>query len=156
MVAVRTWRQAVGVLLWLKQPALTLPLRELERDADTAFDFPQHRVVKAAEVEKLDVRAPRSIFDMADAMKAAKDLQRRGRFGEASGFVPSAPSPTVLREGGVVRVVGAQYPANRWTEEREEQERARRARQKPPRPVKKAKTRSKKLLELIGEGHHDD
>lgn len=54
-----------------------------------------------------------------------------------------------VRDGGTTRCVGGQYPADRWTVEREAQERARRARQRPPRPVKKARTRGKKLAELI-------
>jgi hypothetical protein len=52
---------------------------------------------------------------------------------------------------GITRHTGAQYPANRWTEEREEAERQRRARQRPPKPTKAARTRSRKLLEMIGE-----
>lgn len=150
MVAARTWRQAVAVLLWLKQPALPMPLRTLDRDTDTEFDYPRHRVVKAADVAPLPITAPRSIFEMGASLA---DLARGLRPAARALRGPSAPAPalTVRRDGGVVRVVGAQYPANRWTEQREEQERARRARQKPPKPSRTAKTRSRKLLEMIGE-----
>ena len=119
---------------------------------DTAWDFPEHLQVAAADAPRVATTGPRSIFDLAGT---AARLRAGGRFGAASGFLPSAaPPPTVQREPGVVRVTGAQYPANRWTEERQEQERQRRARQKPPRPTKRARTKSKKLRDLIG--HEDD
>lgn len=54
----------------------------------------------------------------------------------------------VTREDGVTRHVAIR---EQDTEEWAERERARRARQRPPRPVKGAKTRSKKLNQLIGE-----
>jgi hypothetical protein len=151
MFAARTWRQAVAVLLWLKQPALPMPLRTLDSDADTAFDFPRHAVVKAVEVAPVATRAPSSIFTMADAMKAAKGLQKHGRFGAAAGFEP--PPYRVERDGDRVRVVRL-LPEE--TEEWKERERVRRAKQRPPKPVRKAKTRGKKLLDMIGEGNLDE
>lgn len=117
-------------------------------EADTAWDFPSKSVVKAVEVEPLFPAGPCSVFDLAGM---AARLKKHGRFGDAAGFIASAPAPTVQREAGVVRVVGAAYPSNRWTDEREEQERARRARQKPPKPTKKAKTRGKKVRQWDGE-----
>jgi hypothetical protein len=131
------------------QLAFVFRLRELERDIDDAFDFPQHRALAAADAPAPETRAPASIFELA-AMVKASGLRARGRFGGPS---PDAPAKrlTVQRADGVVKVVGAAYPANRWDEERFEQERLRRARQKPPKPTRKAKTRSKKLLELIGD-----
>lgn len=125
-------------------------------ETDTAWDFPAQSVVAACEAKALRTSAASSIFGMADAIKAAKDLRRRGRFGESCGFLPSTPSPTVTREGGIVRVVGAAYPANRWDEQRHEQERQRRARQKPPRPTKRARTKGKKLRDLIGDDDYGD
>lgn len=151
MVAVCTWRQAVTVLLWLKQPALAMPLRTLDTDADTAFDFPRRALVKAVEVPPVVTRAPSSIFTMADAMKAAKDLRQHGRFGAVAAAEP-APY-RVERDGDRVRVVRL-LPEE--TDEWKERERARRARQRPPKPVRKAKTRGKKLLEMIGEGNLDE
>lgn len=151
MSAARTWRQAVAVLLWLKQPSLPMPLRQLDSDSDTAFDFPTHAFVPAAKAAPVATRAPSSVFTMADAMKAAKGLRKHGRFGGAAGFEP-APY-RVERDGDLVRVVRLQPEE---TDEWKERERARRARQRPPRPVRKAKTRGKKLLDMIGEGNLDE
>lgn len=151
MVAARTWRQAVGVLLWLKQPALPMPLRRLERDDDTAFDFPTHAFVPASRAAPVVTIAPASIFAMADAMRTAKDQRNPGRFDAAAGFQP-APY-RVERDGDRVRVVRL-LPGE--TDEWKERERARRARQRPPKPVRRAKTRGKKLLEMIGEGNLDE
>lgn len=122
---------------------------------DTAWDHPEHRQVAAADAPRVPTTGPRSIFDLAGT---AARLKAGGRFGHASGFLPSAaPAPTVQREPGVTKVTGGQYPAGRWTEERQEQERQRRARQKPPRPTKRARTKSKKLRDLIGgEEFHDE
>lgn len=125
-------------------------------ETDTAWDFPTRSVVAAAQAQTPRTTAASSIFGMADAIKAAKDLQRRGRFGEAGGFLPSTPAPTVTREGGVVRVVGAAYPAGRMTEAREEAEKQRRARQKPPKPTRRARTKGKKLRDLIGDDDYGD
>ena len=118
-------------------------------DADTAFDFPVKlwRTTEDAAPMPSTI-APSSIFDLAATALA---LKTRGRFGDAAGFEARPPRPTVVRQDGVVRVVGGQYPANRWDAGREEQERQRRARQKPPRPTKKAKTRGKKVRRWDGE-----
>lgn len=140
------WRDAVSVLLCLKQRALPMHLRELERDVDTAFDFPLHGRVPATEATPVKTVAFASIFSMADAAKAARDLRRRGRFGANECF---APAPyRVERTVGSVRVVRLRPEE---TEDWQERERQRRARQRPPKPSKKAKTRSAKLLELIGD-----
>jgi hypothetical protein len=151
MAVVCTWRQAVTVLLWLKQPALAMPLRQLDSDIDTAFDFPRRAVVKAVEVPPVVTRAPSSIFTMADAMKAAKVLHKHGRFGAVAAAEP-APY-RVQRDGDRVRVVRL-LPEE--TDEWKERERVRRAKQRPPKPVRKAKTRGKKLLDMIGENRDDD
>ena len=147
MAVVCTWRQAVTVLLWLKQPALPMPLRTLDSDTDTAFDFPRRALVKAVEVPPVVTRAPSSIFTMADAMKAAKVLHKHGRFGAAAGFKP-APY-RVERDGDRVRVVRL-LPEE--THEWKERERARRARQRPPKPPKGARTRGAKVRQWDGEG----
>lgn len=54
----------------------------------------------------------------------------------------------VIQEDGITRVVTLR---EQDTPEWAERERQRRARQRPPRPTKGAKTRSKKLNDLIGE-----
>lgn len=101
--------------------------------------------------------APRSVFEMASMM--ATKLKLHGRFGAASGFDDRKPEPSrvvakVDLGNGRTKVVGANYPP-RWTEHDVEKERQRRARQKPPKPTKKAKTRGRKLLELIGDDNDD-
>lgn len=58
----------------------------------------------------------------------------------------------VERDGDSVRLVRI-LPQE--TVEWQERERQRRARQKPPRPPKKAKTRSRKLLDIIGDDLDD-
>ena len=151
MRAARTWRQAVAVLLWLKQPALYMPLRGLESDKDTAFDFPVHAFVPALDAAPLVTRGPCSIFAMADAMTAADGLQEPEKHGGPDSD-KTAPY-RVERDGDRVRVVRL-LPEE--TDEWKERERARRARQRPPRPTSKAKTRSKALLDMIGEGAIDD
>ncbi len=132
-----------------------LPPEDDDEDAEPTAPF-VHVVLSAEETAAAAApytRAPRSIFDLAAAAAASKALRAGGRFGAAGGFVPSAqqPAPAVQREGGVVRVTGARYPADRWTEEKAEAERQRRARQKPPRPTAKAKTRGRKVRAWDGE-----
>jgi hypothetical protein len=126
----------------------------LEGDEPEGVDYGaqpfEQRRVNARDVAPPVTLAPASVFEMAAAM-----LKRGGRFGTREQFeVPQPPKRqrlTVQREDGVTRCVGAQYPANRWDAERHEQERIRRAKQRPPKPTRKAKTRSRKLLEIIGE-----
>lgn len=60
----------------------------------------------------------------------------------------SAGPRVVHRDGDVVRVTRI---AEQDTDEWKEREAARRARQTPPKPTKGAQTRSKKLMELVGE-----
>lgn len=88
-------------------------------------------------------RAPASVFDLA-----AMGLCLKVRLIQPQ---EAGEQRRSIREDGITRSIGAAYPSNRWTPEKEEQERARRARQKPPRPPKGAKTRSRKLLEMVGE-----
>lgn len=122
-----------------------------EREVDTPWDFPARSVVAAADAPPPKTAAASSIWGLAALVASVKGMKARGRFGAAVGFVASTPSPAVVREGAVVRVTGARYPADRWTEERQEQEKARRARQKPPKPSKKARTRGKKVRQWDGE-----
>jgi len=104
------------------------------------------RIVSAATAPRLAIAAPASVWDLAAGM-------RTQAFGMVLAELPPAPPlrSTVTRDDGVVRVVGAAYPSNRWDEQREEQERERRARQKPPRPPKGARTRGRKVRVWDGE-----
>lgn len=64
------------------------------------------------------------------------------------------PAPyRVVRDGDRTRLFRMRPEE---TEEWQEKERQRRARQRPPRPPKGAKTRGKKLLELIGDVGNED
>lgn len=121
-------------------------------DDDGVDDMPPvRRTVDARTTSTPVTRAARSVFDIGIAA-AAQRLTTTGRFGDSAGFKASAPlsvKAKVERTSGVTKITGASYPS-RWTAEDEERERQRRARQKPPRPPKKAKTRGKKLLDLIG------
>lgn len=149
------------------QLAFVFGLRRLRREAppvteddEDAFyvEFcrtPVHQRIAAAsaQVPPEARHAPRSVWDLAVGVTG----QLEGLL-PSSGAAPAAPAPKrprVVASAGVLRVMGAQYPANRWDEERIEQERIRRAKQRPPRPTKKAKTRSAKLRELIGEPHDE-
>lgn len=126
-----------------------------EDEADVEMIPIVRRYVSAKGQPMPKTEAPRSIFDMAAA--AAKAMRCHGRFGDTAGFKTSAPQPVhgsrmvakVQVTNGVTRFVGAAYPA-RWTAEDDERERQRRARQRPPKPSKKAKTRGRKLLDMIG------
>lgn len=132
------------------QLAFSFVLRPLSSDGDTEYDYPVQRVVKVEDADPIRPPVVRSIFDVGvnveELQSMARMLTSNGRTGRCEVF------RRVQRDEGRQEVIGAMYPAARWTPEREEQERARRARQKPPKPVKKARTRSKKLLELIGGG----
>lgn len=108
----------------------------------------ERRIVSAATAPRLRTRGPASVWDMA----AAVGLQTRGLGMVLAELPPAPPLRSVVQRGdGVVKVVGASYPANRWDAEREEQERIRRAKQKPPRPPKGARTRGKKVRQWDGE-----
>lgn len=106
----------------------------------------ERRIVSAATAPKLRTRAPASVWDLAGCL-------RTPAFGMVLAEMPPAPPlrSTVTRADGVVRVVGAAYPSNRWDAEREEQERVRRAKQRPPRPPKGARTRGRKVRVWDGE-----
>lgn len=99
-----------------------------------------HRVVLALDAEPPQTTGIRSVFDMAAAVlsKPAK---------------PPKPEQTepprygvTLREVGVTRHVARRHDE---TEEWAERERQRRARQRVPKPTKRARTRGRKLLEMI-------
>lgn len=90
------------------------------------------------------ITAPRSVFELAGMPFT---LPARGEAEKA----PEARYAAVVEvSDGVRRCVGAAFPS-RWTPEDEERERQRRARQRPPKPSKKARTKGKKLMELVGE-----
>lgn len=130
-----------------EQLAFVFRLRSLECDRDTDFDYPQHHLVRAGEAERPETTAPSSIFDLA--RRAAKALgNRRRKLPEAAALPPLKATIERSTSDGVVRNIGASYPA-RWTEEDFERERRRRAKQRPPKPTKKVRTMSEKLSAMI-------
>ena len=141
------------VIGWV-QLDLQLP-EPIDPFADDEFDFPVRRFIVAASAQPPRSKAAASIFQLA-ALIAGK---HKGRKPAQAAFVPSAPiglhAVAVERAGGVVRTVGAMYPAGRWTPEKEEAERARRAKQRPPKPTAAAKTRGRKVREFDGEVFDD-
>lgn len=104
------------------------------------------RIVRARDAAPLapTIRTPVSVFNLATSMlklrskTAATPTPKAGKY--ASRMQPTK---------GVLRVEGAAYPA-RWTAEDYKREEQRRARQRPPRPVAKARTKSEKLIALLG------
>lgn len=128
--------------------SLSSPHRDVDDDED---DKPIRRIVPAGIEAPPPTRAPVSIFTVAKVLRVCK--QRRKARPE-----PVRGEPTKVIEvdkAGVTRVVGRGYPSDRWTPEKEQQELARRARQRPPKPTRKARTKSKKLLDMIGSDDTD-
>jgi hypothetical protein len=135
-----------------------------DADDDTEYDYPTHRMIAATEAPPIKPTAPRSVFDLAAGMdlptlrRMSASLKAHGRTGHDPVFSPASASasPAKISTANGARIVGAQYPANRWTPEREEQERIRRAKQKPPKPKASARKRSKALMEAIGNNVWED
>lgn len=103
-------------------------------------DYPVRVMVSALEAPALNVCGVSSIFSLADN----PDIFKQKAFAKREGPVMRR----VICESGVLRHLTI-LPQE--TEEWAEREKARRARQRPPRPSKKAKTRSRKLMGMIGE-----
>lgn len=123
------------------------PVHEPEDPDDDEWDHPVRRIVSATEATPIRTRAPASIFAMAGMLRSA----RPARPAFAVSAPAALPAVAVERREGVTRIVGAMYPAGRWTPEKEEAERVRRAKQRPPKPTAAAKTRGKKVREWDGE-----
>ena len=118
------------------------PIRE---DLDSPFDIPIQRRITADAAPPPEVRAPRSVWELASACIRAVRLHQ-------------SPEPAVrtriVRDGSAVR---CERIAVQDTPEYHEAERARRARQKPPkgRQIGWKKTRSDKLRGMIREETED-
>lgn len=135
-----------------EQLAFAFRLRELDRDdQETPYDRPVHAVVSAAAADPLVATGPRSVFDLPGRWSPGMS----GLAGHGAAPQRAPIVRTVVVGSGVTRTVGASYPV-RMTQEDEERERRRRAKQRPPRPTRKAKTRSRKLLDLIGADDAED
>jgi len=137
---------------------------DADDDADTAFDYPAHVLVSARDAPALVSNAPRSVFDLPTRELPASRLwpwwpakQRSLAVGaDGTGAIEAKRKvvATVDVGPGITRTIGAVYP-ERWTEEDHERERMRRAKQRPPKPPKRAKTRGRKLRDLIGDDNWD-
>jgi hypothetical protein len=130
---------------------VTFPDASRSADLDEEEDEPiLQRVVSAGTEAPPLTRAPISIFAIKKVLKVCK--QRRKTRGD---IVRIEPTLVVEKSPGVQRVVGRGYPSDRWTQEKQTREEHRRARQTQPKPTRKAKTKSKKLRELIGDDDSD-
>jgi len=111
-----------------------------DQDEDILVTSPViKRIVKAAEAAPLQIKGPASIFDMAHLSKPVTVRMERPQEG--------ASFRRIARDVGVTRCVRIQ---EQDTAEWQEREAARRARQRPPKPTAKAKTKSRKLVDLVG------
>ncbi|KQP02473.1 hypothetical protein [Pseudorhodoferax sp. Leaf265] len=113
-------------------------------DADD-FDSPVIRTLVAADglpIPPAAAKSPASIFQLAD-----RPIRVRAPKNEEP---ISACYAHLSVASGVTRVAGAAYPI-RWTQADHQREVERRQRQRPPRPTKGARTKSKKLRNLIGD-----
>ena len=138
---------AVATVLEAGAPLAADPADDEDLDADDPVLQIVRRIVPAVGCPMPRTRAVCTVFAMATAPAPPRMAE-----GLTKPAADSAPRfGHLAREPGITRVEGMQYPRDRWTEEKAEHERQRRARQKPPRPTRRAKTRGRKLLELIGE-----
>lgn len=86
--------------------------------------------------------APTSIFQLADRPVAIRTSKNDEPISACYAHLSVAL--------GVTTVAGAAYPA-RWTTADQVRETERRQRQRPPRPTARARTKSAKLRDLIGD-----
>lgn len=139
--------------------ALTLPEPvEAEDDLEEPVQPFVHRLVPAAGRKPPPTVGLHSVFELASPKR---DKLRVLFTRTVPPPVDVTPQPAerpryftaAERAPGAVRVIGGQYPANRWTDERQDHEERRRAAQKykcpPPRPGKAYRSKSKKLRTML-------
>ena len=104
-----------------------------------------HLLVPAAGQPIPATVAPRWVFEFVPAgtRPGRQDKSQEPVSAGYAGRVSVASSESGLK------VIGAQYPSARWTQDRADREQARRARQRPPKPT--FKSRSRKLSRLLGD-----
>ena len=119
---------------------------ELVDDLDDAGDSIVQLIVPAAGLPPPSTRGVRWGFELPK--RATRRSVMPPELIEAAN--DSARFGTTERQDGVLRCVGAHYPANRWTPERQMLEEERRARQRPPRPTKRYLRKGRKLDALVG------
>lgn len=121
------------------------PWGDDEQDDDPFVTTPvAHRVLPAHLTPAPETSGIRSVFDLAASVLVTPSKPKRER--------PTTQAPRhgkTFRDGDCTRHVAIRHDE---TEEWQERERQRRARQRVPKPAKKARTRGRKLLDLIGPG----
>jgi hypothetical protein len=144
----RTWHHPAQLEFRFEFAPLPLAFED-DEDGDEWAQAPFIRVIGPAAGRPAPVTAaPRSVFDLAGLVLSGA----RHAAPEETEEPKVEPRYAAVMEiaDGIRRCVGAAFPS-RWTPEDEERERQRRARQRPPKPTKKARTKGKKLVELVGE-----
>jgi hypothetical protein len=139
----------------VKRQIRARPQEDEENDDDPFVTRPVvHLVVSASLAPGPQTSGIRSVFDLAACVLAMPGRQPPAAQRETR--KPKLPlSPQEQRHGrterefGVTRHVAMRHDE---TEEWQERERQRRARQRVPKPTKGARTRSRKLIDLIGVG----
>lgn len=125
-----------------------------EFEEDAVDDHPVVRIiVPAIDCKPLRTNALRSVFDAGSAANGFHLLSMGRRLSLAPAPDEDGERPRFIqcqRDSGTTRCFGGQYPSDRWTPEKEEKERQRRARQIVPRPPKGARSKGKKLRDLVG------
>lgn len=111
--------------------------------------LPVHRIVPAYGQSLPVTSGFVSVFDMAAMSKHLPPLRLSSSRASkrAATRIQDAAHLAIERDIGIVRVRRIHYlDTHAWIE----QEAARRARQKPPKPTAKAKTKSRKLIDMVG------
>ena len=114
--------------------------------SDEIDDNPVVRVLVPAAGQLIPATvAPRWVFELVP-MAVRPRRQDKNQEPVSAGY---AGRVSVASSESGLKVIGAQYPSARWTQERADREQARRARQRPPKPT--FKSRSRKLSRLLGD-----
>jgi hypothetical protein len=130
------------------------PLDDDDEEDDPFVTAPLvHRLVPAHLTPLPQTSGIRSIFDFAATVLSVPDKSKRRAPPQESQplSIQAQRHGRTEREVGVTRHVAMRHDE---TEEWQERERRRRARQRVPRPVKAARTRGRKLIDLIGTGEN--
>jgi len=119
---------------------------------DSHIDPPVvHRLVPAAGQPLPNTKGFSSVFDLGETLRfAAPSIKLFGaktKMRAQDVCIQDAVHLCISRQPGVVSVRRVHYLE---TAEWQEREAARRARQRPPKPTAKAKTKSRKLVDLVG------
>ena len=125
---------------------------ELTEEDELRIDPPVvHRVVPAVGQPLPNTRGFSSVFDFGETLRFATSAVNlfgaKVKARNQDVCIQDAVHLRVTRQPGLVTVSRVHYLD---TAEWQEREAARRARQRPPKPTAKAKTKSRKLVDLVG------